>query len=66
MVRKPRAVITDRGMLRFNVSEDYRLGMSIREIAGIWDLSYSTVRNLLVEAGVTFRKGKSVPGEPPL
>lgn len=53
--RKPRVVIADRPMLRFNVSEDYRQGMSIREIAAIWGLSYSTVHNLLVEAGTTFR-----------
>lgn len=47
---------TDRTRLRADIADRYRAGDSIRGLAAHTGRSYSTVRRLLLEAGVRLRR----------
>lgn len=53
---RKRLVGEDRARKRREVAETYVAGASIRAIAGSADMSYGTVRLLLLEADVKLRK----------
>lgn len=53
---KPRLKGEKRKRTARSLAKEYDAGATIRSLAAVWDMSYGTVRKLLLEAGVKLRK----------